>query len=330
MDYINLTPPEEDNSDPMREAQEIEAKKKRTLLLTIIASVAVLIIVIVTCFFLFTPSQSELETLRAEKAQSDSLLLAQQMELSELEFLKIDNEFQQVEGLNVTQPVDSALVNRYNAAKAEIEKLMQELKNEKNRSAEQINRLKAEIETLKGILRDYTQRINELMAENDSIKQVNSAVQSKNRQLNQQVEQMTRTNEQLTERVTLAEKLNVTDVTFTPLNKKGKKEKRITKATQLLVKFGLAENNTTPAGPKVINLRITTPEGDLLTGGGTFDFEGGTLEATARTTIEYANVAISDIAIYWPVSATLNPGDYIVELFCDNFRIASRTFTVKK
>ncbi len=97
-----------------------------------------------------------------------------------------------------------------------------------------------------------------------------------------------------------------------------------------MVTFTIPQNNSTPVGEKTIWLRITNPEGDLLPGGGSFEFEGATLPATARKSIEYAGEEIGGVTIYWDVNTTLTPGDYTVELFCDNYRLASRKFTLKK
>lgn len=72
------------------------------------------------------------------------------------------------------------------------------------------------------------------------------------------------------------------------------------------------------------------PEGDLLGNGGVFNFEGQSIKCTARTTIEYGGEEIGGIKIYWDVNSTLNPGTYVVELFADNYRLASRSFTMKK
>lgn len=119
-------------------------------------------------------------------------------------------------------------------------------------------------------------------------------------------------------------------MTLTALKNNGKTEKNITKARQLMVKFTIPQNNSTPVGEKTIYLRITNPEGSLLGGGGSFSFEGATVPCTARKSIEYAGEEISGITMYWDVNTTLTPGDYTVELFADNYRLASRKFTMKK
>lgn len=323
------------NPDPNREGQLSEMqqqqlkRQKRNRMMIIGGAVIVLLALLALFFVMMSSKNKELEASKKQVEDTQQQLLAQQMQINELELLKIDDDFQQMEGQTVLLANDS-IVEKYQAARAQIEKLMTELKNEKTKSAAQIKKLTDEINTLKGILRDYTARINELMAENDQLKEENTTIKNQNQQLNSRVQDMTRKNEHLTERMTLAEKLNVTGLTLRALNKKGKNEKNITKATRLCVTFTIPQNNSTPAGEKTIYMRITTPEGDLLPGGGSFSFEGATLQATARRTIEYANEEIGGVEIYWDVTSTLNPGTYTVELFCDNFRLASRQFEMKK
>ncbi len=94
--------------------------------------------------------------------------------------------------------------------------------------------------------------------------------------------------------------------------------------------FTIPQNNSTPVGEKTIYLRIVNPEGSLLGGGGKFTFEGAQVPYTAKKNIEYAGEEMTGVTIYWDVNTTLTPGDYTVELFADNFRIASNHFTLKK
>ena len=97
----------------------------------------------------------------------------------------------------------------------------------------------------------------------------------------------------------------------------------------MMVTFTIPQNNSTPVGSKTIYLRLTSPEGTLLGNGGSFSFEGASVQCTAKKTIEYAGEEITGITIYWDVNATLNPGEYTVELFADNYRLTSRKFTLK-
>lgn len=300
-------------------------KQKKTLTIVIILAGLLLIAVGLVVFMSVKSSQEKAE----QQAQIEQLQLQnEQIQLAN-EYESLNNEYAQYENQTALLANDS-IVQKYAAARAQVETLLNELNNEKNKSAAQIAQLKEEIKTLKGILRTYVEQINELQKENQSLRDENAEVKSQNAQLSQTVQSVQASNEKLNERMTLAEKLNVTGVNLIPLNKKGKHEKKIAKATQLEVTFTIPQNNSTPVGEKTIYLRITSPEGDLLGNGGTFSFEGSTLRCTARKNIEYQGEEIGGIKIYWDVNATLNPGDYTVELFADNYRLASRRFTISK
>lgn len=300
-------------------------KQKKTLTIVMILAGLLLVAVGLVVFMSVKSSQEKAE----QQAQIEQLQLQnEQIQLAN-EYESLNNEYAQYENQTALLANDS-IVQKYAAARAQVEKLLNELNNEKNKSAAQIAQLKEEIKTLKGILRTYVEQINELQKENQSLRDENAEVKSQNAQLSQTVQSVQASNEKLNERMTLAEKLNVTGVNLIPLNKKGKHEKKIAKATQLEVTFTIPQNNSTPVGEKTIYLRITSPEGDLLGNGGTFSFEGSTLRCTARKNIEYQGEEIGGIKIYWDVNATLNPGDYTVELFADNYRLASRRFTISK
>ena len=241
----------------------------------------------------------------------------------------LNTEFAQYENQSQLLASDS-LVTKYAAAKSKVEKLLQELNSEKKKSAQRIKQLQDEIGTLKNILRHYVTQIDSLGKENAGLRAENEQMRERNQQLSTRVANETKRNEALSERMTLAEKLNVTGVTLTPLKKNGKTEKNVTKARQLDVSFTIPQNNSTPVGEKVIYLRIVSPEGSLLGNGGSFSFEGGNVQCTAKKIIEYAGEEIPGIHIYWDVNTTLTPGEYIVELFADNFRLTSRRFTLRK
>lgn len=300
-----------------------KSKKTSSLIIGLAVALALAILAVI---FLTAKSSSELEARQQEIEQLQ--LQNEQIQLAN-EYESLNNEFAQYENQTSLLANDS-IVQKYSAARAQVEKLLNELQNEKNKSAAQISKLKGEIESLKAILRTYVEKINELQKENQSLRTENAEVKAKNSQLTQTVQSVQAKNEHLNERMTLAEKLNVTGVNLTALNKKGKKEKNVTKARQLEVTFTIPQNNSTPVGEKIIYLRITSPEGDLLGNSGTFSFEDTNLTCTARKTIEYQGEEIGGIKMYWDVNATLTPGDYTVELFTDNYRLASRRFTLKK
>jgi hypothetical protein len=265
----------------------------------------------------------------AIEANEQLQLTNEQLQLAN-EYQALNVEFQQYENQSQMLANDS-IVAKYAAAKDKVEKLLQELNNEKKKSQARISQLQNEIKTLKGIMRHYVAQIDSLGKENAGLRAENQEIKTQNQQLSNQVAATSTQNKVLTERVTLAEKLNVTGVSLRALKKNGKEEKNVTKAKQLVVTFTIPQNNSTPVGEKLIYLRLVSPEGNLLTGGGgSFSFEGSTLQATARKSIEYSGDELSGIQIYWDVNTVLTAGDYTVELFAGNYRLCSRRFTLTK
>ena len=54
------------------------------------------------------------------------------------------------------------------------------------------------------------------------------------------------------------------------------------------------------------------------------------MACTAKKQIEYAGEEIPGVTIYWDVNTALSAGEYTVELFADNYRLASRRFTIQE
>ena len=285
-------------------------------------------------------SVKQVSSLRQEvadaQAQNEQLQIANdQLQLSN-ELDAINSEFQQYENQAVELANDTILA-KYTAAKAKVEQLMNELKSQKATSqaeieakSAKIKELQGKISTLRDLLRHYIAQVDSLSKENTGLKAENAEIRTVNETLSSQVQEVSQKNEALSQRMTLAEKLNVTGVSLQALNGKGKNEKNVTKAKQLKVTFTIPQNNSTPVGPKTIYMRLTGPEGSLLGNAGSFSFEGASVACTAKRTVEYAGDEIPGVTMYWDVNTTLNPGDYTVELFADNYRLTSRRFTLKK
>lgn len=310
--------------------QAPQGPNNNKLMLWIIIALAVVVVGLGVWFIVASASQKkQLEEAISLKEQAE--LDMAQRELQN-DYDALNNEFAIFENsrnLVIEDSVKLALTQKYETARLQIEKLNQELKNQKNKSAAEIKKLKDEISTLRNLLRHYVEEINRLNQENQALRNENAEIKDQNQQLTSRVQETSRRNEVLSERMTLAEKLNVTGLNLAALNKKGKLEKKVEKARQLRVSFTIPQNNSTPVGEKTIYLRIVSPSGQLLGNGGPFSFEGATLQATARKVVEYAGEEIGGITIFWDVDTALTPGSYTVELFADNYRLISRSFQLK-
>lgn len=308
-------------------------EKKRKLLL--VGAIVALLCLIGLIVVLIVENNSSIQAVNDAEARADSLAVANDQLLLTNEFNQLNADFNQYEGQQIYLKNDS-LVQKYNEARMKVEGLIQELNDEKAKnsrnmaaSRQKIKELEGEIATLKGIVRHYLEEIKRLGEENAGLKEEIQQVQQRNEQLSSQVTVATRDNAELTQTVQLARKLNITGMSFHAYNKKGKTEKNITKARSLGVSFTVSPNNTAAPGMKEFYMRILSPEGSMLGSGGSFQYDGHTLQCTARRSVEYANEELP-VSIYWDVNTTLTPGDYTVEVFCDGYRLASRHFTMTK
>lgn len=299
-----------------------QKQKNRLVVAGIVAGLALMSLLLFST--LETKRQFEEATAVNEqlRLQNEQLHLAGEYEQLNSQFKNYESQTQYINN-------DSILI-KYGEAKDKVEKLLTELKTQKITSQRRIKQLQDEIKTLKGLMKHYVEIIDSLGKENAGLRAENAEIRQKNQELNSQVNEVSAKNENLSKRMTLAEKLNISALTLTPLKSNGKQEKRISKAKQLRVTFTIPQNNSTPVGEKTLYVRITNPEGTLLGSQGSFEFEGGNIPFTERKIIEYEGQEIAGISIYWNVNSVLNPGQYTVEVFADNYRLTSRKFTFEK
>ena len=135
--------------------------------------------------------------------------------------------------------------------------------------------------------------------------------------------------EKLTERVTLASRLDATDINVTPVNSRGKLAKRIKKMQQFVVTFKIAKNITAPVGEKMVYVRIMKPDDDILvkSRADVFAFEGKEINYSMKKMIEYEGEEVA-VTMYWNIEEFLSPGTYRVDIFSDGNLIGQKRFTL--
>ena len=295
----------------MEEKQLIKSKKDKTLLIVIGVLSAILIILFV--FFMIEKKENR-ENMVAITAEKEEL----QQELTDLSHhydnLKTDND---------------TLNNKLAHEQEKIASLMEKMKEFRNNSYAEINRYKKEIGTLKTVLRSYVVQIDslnqlnrKLVAENTEVKKQMNWVRDRNKTLEQKTEQLAETLEK-------ASTLSVENFKVYCVNKNDK-ETNLRRCFQLKADFSLARNITAKRGPRMIYLRITRPDGQVLAASSKsfFKYQKATLTYSARREIEYEGEKL-EIAIFWPNDGSLEKGEYIADLFSDNQQIGTTKFILK-
>ncbi|MDD4116398.1 MAG: hypothetical protein PHG27_12575, partial [Massilibacteroides sp.] len=198
-------------------------------------------------------------------------------------------------------------------------------------NAKRISELKKELATLRNIMRNYVIQIDSLNAANEQLKKENKEVVRKYQQVSTTAAQLTKDKQKLTERVTLASRLDAAAVSVTPVNSRGKAVDRIKKMEQFVVKFTITKNITAPVGEKTVYVRIMKPDDDILVKNRTnvFEYEGKEINYSMKKIIEYEGEELP-VVMYWDIEEFLSPGTYRVDIFADGNLIGKKNFVLEK
>jgi len=254
------------------------------------------------------------------------------MELAALEKTEMENEYREFADQYSemkTRINNDSIIAQLTREQQRTERLLEELRRTKADDAAEITRLKKELATVRAILRSYVLQIDSLNRLNAELMDENSRVKSELEQSNQQNQALTNSNVSLSEKVAIASQLNATNIQMKPLKKKDKEGKNLKKARALNVTFSIARNVTAANGLRDVFVRITTPQGEVLNGGGTFAFENKQLVYSMKKTIEYTGEE-TPLSLVWPVNETLTGGTYNVSVFVDGNMIGAKNMTFEK
>lgn len=252
-------------------------------------------------------------------------------ELAELDKKEMENEYQQFANQYSEmrmQISNDSIVAQLTAEQEKTERLLKELKETKTSDAREIARLKRELATVRAILRNYVIEIDSLNRLNKNLSEENSRIKGQYNEATRQIEGLNTERASLTEKVAIAAQLDATGISMQLKNKRGKATDKTSKCKTVQVNFSIAKNVTAANGTKTFHVRISTPTGGVLGGGGSFNYQNRHLEATMKKTIEYDGQEKA-LSLYWNVSQSLMEGTYQVSIFADGNMIGSRSFSFK-
>ena len=256
----------------------------------------------------------------------------QMLELVEMDKREMENEYEnfarQYNEMK-TQVTNDSLMTQLEREQQRTQELLEELRRTKNNDAAEITRLKKELATMREVLKSFVAEIDslnrlntQLMGENEDLRQ-QQAVQQ------QQISSLSSEKASLSDKVEIASQLDATAIRISSLNKRGKEAKKTKDVRKFQISFNIARNVTAASGNKSIYVRILKPTGEVLNGGGTFDFENRRLEYSIRKDIEY-NGEETPVTVYWDVNEMLIAGQYRVQIFADGKNIGGGSISFEK
>lgn len=284
-----------------------------------IAIIAVLSVLGVALAYLFI----------SEKRNSAELVQEFEMNKSELEneYAEFAMKYQEIR-TNLFNDSLSALLEK---EQVKTQRLLEELRMVKSTNAAEIRRLKKELANLRQIMVGYINQIDSLNRLTVRQKQQIEEVTQKYNAATVQISNLSEEKQTLNKKVTLAAQLDATAINMTALNEKGKIAKRIKSATKLQVTMLIAKNVTADNGERTIYVRISTPDGQLLTknSNNTFQYEDKEIGYSVRRTIEYSGEE-QNVTLYWDIEEYLPTGVYRVDIFESGNLIGSKNVEIKK
>ena len=298
---------------------EQQGKKHSTLLIIIgvvVALIAIAAAVLTYHHFYTKPLLQENEDLK---------------ELAELEKQEMETQYRdfdlQYEMLQ-SQLSNDSLIAQIENERRHTQQLLEELERTKATDAAEIKRLKAEIASLREVLRSYIIQVDSLNRINQSLHEENTQIKEQISVANTQITNLSTERNQLKDKVNIAAQLDATGFWVTPKDKKSKDAKKVKDVKKLAFGFTIVKNVTAQNGQRTLYARILKPDNSVMGNKGTFPYENTTLEYTEKKYIDYTGEE-EKITMYTDVTEFLEAGTYKLFLFCDKQMIGQTSFTLK-
>ncbi len=289
-----------EREDPLErlERKEKERKEGGNLKIVMIVMAVCAVVLAVALVVVLTSKNKLVNQLNEEKSD-----LTEQIQMLQNDYEGLSSDYD-----SINAQLDSS--------REEIAQLVERVKSTEATNRRKIRQYEKELGTLRTIMRSYIVQIDslntlnhKLTAEAASARKEAAVSKRLNAELSAQVED-------LTGRVTAGAVLKARGLRIEAFNTSDKLTDRSGKVKRMLVTLSLLENELTPRGPVRVYVRVTAPDGSLLSDGKgtTFTIGEETLEATASREVDYQGSEI-ELGIYINNIPSFLKGVYTVQAY---------------
>lgn len=187
-------------------------------------------------------------------------------------------------------------------------------------------------------LRKKDEEIAQLKADNEALYTETTTLKDRQNRLTDTITTIARSNQELSEKVAVASRLQAENIRVGVLNSRDKEkadddnEFKAKRVEKVKISFNLARNDVSPKETKQIMLRLIEPDGSALynlsTGGGTFMVDGSEAFYTAKQDVVFDNTR-QPVQFLYAKGAAYKTGQHTVELYEGGVMIGKTTFTLK-
>lgn len=241
------------------------------------------------------------------------------------ELMKIDRDSLQSDLTNLIEEYDG-LKYQNDTIAANLERaheMIEQLKRERRFNYNKLREYEKEVGTLRTIMKTYLRQIDSLNHLNKKLIDENVGYRKEISSANLRAEMAEEKATELNNKVQQGAIVRSRDIALVPLNKNGKAVTRVRMATTLRVDFTLAANELATPGNRDIYVRITSPDGYLLSTEQTpsFEYEGGKLNYSVSREVDYQNEDL-DVSVFYNGSG-FTAGTYLVQIYGSGYLIGT-------
>ncbi|WP_302365800.1 hypothetical protein [uncultured Alistipes sp.] len=207
--------------------------------------------------------------------------------------------------------------------------LMNQLRKERRWSLAKIKQYEKEVGALRTVMRGYLHQIDSLNSLNQKLITENISYRKEISSATLRAEMAEEKAAELDNKVRAGAVIKARGIRLTGLNARNKEVSRIRNAERVRVDFVLTANELTTPGNKAVYMRLTSPDGYVLTTEAmpTFEYEGERLSYSAMREVDYQNQDL-EVGIYFD-SSGFAAGTYLVQLYCDGYMIGSAEIAMR-
>lgn len=251
----------------------------------------------------------------------------------EEEQLDLEDNFRSLvaeyDSLQVVNNYDSLLI-QLDVEQQRVSQLLDELETVKATNAVKLREYRKELGTMRKVMKHYVVQIDSLNRMNEALTAENNYVKQQYHNATKKVLELKEDKEKLSKTIAIASQLEARDMLVLAQNSKGRKMRKLSKTERFQINFSISKNITTDVGNKVVYLRITSPQREVLlaTDEGQFKFEDAMLSYSAKREFEYEAEDIQ-IEVFYTVNSFLFAGEYQFDLFVDDVHIGHQSIELK-
>ena len=289
-----------EREDPIEklERQQAEKKSNGALKGVMIAMIVVALGLAAALAYVLTSKNKLVNELKIEKQD-----LTEQIQALQSDYENLSSDYD-----TINAQLDSS--------REELAQLVERVKKTEATDRAKIRQYEKELGTLRSIMRGYITQIDSLNTLNHRLTEEAATARKEAEQAKQINTRLTQQVEDLTGRVTAGSVLKAHNFVMYAYNNNDKITDKANRVARFLVNLSLVENELAERGPVRVYVRVTDPNGNLLSDGRgtTFTFGGETLEATASREVDYQGQEV-DLGIYVNNVGAFQKGIYTVDAY---------------